>query len=263
MKKTMKTKVFASLIAAVCAISAITTVSVISDSAYNDNNPLVSSTYIITAKTYGNTFVMPMKGEDWTYYADSLNVKVSCDYDYSTNTCHFKFTAVKPGVVNVVLKTQNVDGTWLNTPVRITVEDDLTMKIIGTDSPYTTEKSYTTEKTTTETSAPEKTGTTEKTVTPEKTADTTTTKAGFARFSVAGEDWNYYIDSLNVKVSCDYDYSTNTCNFKFTAVKPGTANAVLKAQTKDGKWMNIPVCITVDDNMQVSFYQSGDTYMTA
>lgn len=139
MKKTMKTKVFASLIAAVCAISAITTVSVISASAYNDNNPLVSSTYIITAKTYGNTFVMPMKGEDWTYYADSLNVKVSCDYDYSTNTC----------------------------------------------------------------------------------------------------------------------------NFKFTAVKPGTANAVLKAQTKDGKWMNIPVCITVDDNMQVSFYQSGDTYMTA
>ena len=43
MKKTMKTKVFASLIAAVCAISAITTVSVISASAYNDNNPLVSS----------------------------------------------------------------------------------------------------------------------------------------------------------------------------------------------------------------------------
>ena len=257
MKKTIRTKVFASVIAAVCAVSAITTVSMISASAYSNNSQLVSSSYIIIAKTSDSTFTMPMKGEDWTYYADSLNVKVRCDYDYSSNTCNFRFTAVKAGTANIVLKTQNTDGTWLNTPVRVTVGSDLTMNIVGTGSPYTTEKSYTTEKQTGTPAAQEKTDT------QEKKSDDTQKTAGHASFSVAGNDWNYYIDSLCVKVTCDYDYTGSMCNFRFTAVKPGTANAVLKAETKDGKWLNIPVSITVDNNMQVSFTQSGETYITA
>ena len=74
MKKTIRTKVFASLIAAVCAVSAITTVSMISASAYNNGNDLVSKSYVITAETYGDTFVMPIKGENWNYYADLFHL---------------------------------------------------------------------------------------------------------------------------------------------------------------------------------------------
>jgi len=250
MKKTIRTKVFASLIAAVCPVSAITTVSMISASAYNNGNDLVSKSYVITAETYGDTFVMPIKGENWNYYADSLNVRVSCDFDYSSSMCNFKFTAVKPGVANVVLKTQKEDGKWLNTPVRITVKDNLRMTIIGTDRSYTTDHSYTTEKISNNTSESK------------KTSDDIKKSASSATYSLYGNDWNYYIDSLNVKVSCDFDYSSSMCNFKFTAVKPGTSNAVLKTERNDGRWLNVPVRITVDDNMEVSFYESGSRYIT-
>ena len=141
MKKTIRTKVFASLIAAVCAVSAITTVSMISASAYNNGNDLVSKSYVITAETYGDTFVMPIKGENWNYYADSLNVRVSCDFDYSSSMCNFKFTAVKPGTSNAVLKTERNDGRWLNVPVRITVDDNMEVSFYESGSRYITDSS--------------------------------------------------------------------------------------------------------------------------
>ena len=46
--------------------------------------------------------------------------------------CTFTFKAVKPGVTNVELQTKQTDGTWVNTPVRVTVNKDLSMNIVQT-----------------------------------------------------------------------------------------------------------------------------------
>lgn len=257
MKKTVRTKVFAAVMAAVAAISVGTAAIAVTASAVSDNTSAsqAENSTVITNRTTGNTFTLPIRGEDWNYYADSLNVKISCDFDYNHNICNFKFTAVKPGITNAVLKTQNKYGSWDNTPVRIVANNDLTMQIVQSGDAYETEKSYTEEA-----AKPVKTTT--------SSADTretkqTSTKASTKELSVPGENWTYYIDSLNIKVTCDFDYSSSICNFKLTAVKPGTTNAVLKTQRKDGKWDNLPVRVVVNDDMTMTITQTGSTYVTA
>lgn len=259
MKKTFKTKVFATVIATVCAVSAISAVSIVS--AYSDkpdtNVSDESKTAVIIERSEGSTAIVPIKGEDWNYYADSLNALIGCDYDYNNHLCKFKFTAVKPGTTNAVLKTQRTDGKWDNTPVSIKVFDDLTMSITQTGNAYVTNKSYTEEA-----SAPAEEKKTD-TTTEQKTDTYSASSQGkTATFTLQGEDWTYFIDSLNISVSCDYDYNPGSCVFKFTAVKPGTTNAVLKTQRTDGQWNNTPVRVTVSSSMEVSVIQTGSTYVT-
>ena len=93
------------------------------------------STAVIANKTANSTFDLPMKGIDWNYYTDSLNVKVSGAVDFNNNLCTFTFKAVKPGITNVELQTKGTDDTWINTPVRITVDKDLSMNIAQTGTP--------------------------------------------------------------------------------------------------------------------------------
>ena len=76
-----------------------------------------------------------------------------------------------------------------------------------------------------------------------------------------GEDWTYYTNSLNVKITCDFDYYNSLCKFKLTAVKPGTANVVLKTQRTDGQWNNIVLAVAVSDDMKISAKLTGD-YVT-
>ena len=257
MKKTISKKVFATILAAVCAVSAASAVSAVcianAYSAHNVSASVTLDSAVIIEKTSGSTFVLPMEGEDWNYYADSLNVKVSCDFDYNCSLCKFKFTAVKPGQTNVVLKTQLEGGNWANTPVRIIVDSDLRMNIVQTGNTYLTEKSYSKPAASTTSSSSQKTT--------EQQAPAA--QAGTASYTLQGTDWTYYIDSLNVKVSCDFDDNQSLCNFRFTAVKPGTTNAVLKTQRADGRWNNTPIRATVNSDMTVTLQQTGDTYVTA
>ena len=266
MKKTIKTKAIAAVLAAVCAVSAVTTAAIVSASAasVSTSQSQTSKSVMIIAKTYDNTFVMPMKGEDWTYFADSLNVKVTCDYDYKNNMCNFKFTALKAGVVNVVLKTQNTDGKWTNTPVRITADSNLLMTIVQTDNAYITEKSYTETPAKTTSSETKKTETeTKKTETPAAKGTVIVTNAGNPfTLPIRGNDWTYTADSLNVKIGCDFDYKNNVCKFKFTAVKPGVTNAILRTEREDGKWNNIPVTITADNGLKITVVQTANAYIT-
>lgn len=150
MKKTgtIKTKVFAGVIAAVCAVSAISTGAIIGASAHSS-----ASAPVIESRTSSSVFTLPMKGVDWNYYADSLDVLVDCEIDFNYNLCNFKFTAVRPGAANITLQTKDTYGVWTNTPIRITVDKNLRMKIVQTgDSTiicdnsqvedYTAEKNY-------------------------------------------------------------------------------------------------------------------------
>ena len=153
MKKagTIKTKVVAGVIAAVCAVSVISTGAIIGASAFS----LASSnadTAVIERRTSGSTFTLPMKGIDWNYFSDSLDVTVDCEIDFSRNLCNFKFTAIRPGAANITLQTKSTDGTWSNTPIRITVDSDLRMNIVqngkaaaaGNDIKFTVDEDDTT-----------------------------------------------------------------------------------------------------------------------
>ena len=143
MKKTVKTKVFAAILAAVCAVSSVSTAAVISASAAY---PITSSASrsakeaVIVNKTSGKSFTLPMKGIDWNYFADSLNVKVDCDINFRTGVCNFKLTAVKPGTANIELKTKDTYGMWTVTPIRVTVSNDMKMKIVQSGDAYIVKK---------------------------------------------------------------------------------------------------------------------------
>ena len=131
MKKTgtIKNKVFAGVIAAVCAVSVISTGAIIGASAFSSASSN-ADTAVIERRTSGSTFTLPMKGVDWNYFSDSLDVTVDCEIDFSRNLCNFKFTAIRPGAANITLQTKSTDGTWSNTPIRITVDSDLRMNIV-------------------------------------------------------------------------------------------------------------------------------------
>ena len=131
MKKTgtIKNKVFAGVIAAVCAVSVISTGAIIGASAFSSASSN-ADTAVIERRTSGSTFTLPMKGVDWNYFSDSLDVTVDCEIDFSRNLCNFRFTAIRPGAANITLQTKSTDGTWNNTPIRITVDSDLRMNIV-------------------------------------------------------------------------------------------------------------------------------------
>lgn len=117
-KNTIKVKVIGTVLAALCAISATAAVSTVGASAAS-----VSSAS--TAVSANKKCVMSLKGKNWTYWIDSLNINVSCDFNYNTSTCRFIIKGLKPGVTNAVLKTLRADGKWNNTPVRFTVDQNL------------------------------------------------------------------------------------------------------------------------------------------
>lgn len=264
MKKTIRTKILAGVLAAICVASAATIASVVSVSAQSSKSVSASAKATIVEKTSGSEFKLPLRGYDWNYYANSLNAKIGCDFDYQKNICNFNITAVKPGMTEAVLKTQEADGKWSNTPIKITVHKDMTMTIEQTGSAYLTDSYKTTEAST---SAPASSSTAAKPAetTPAKpAASAASTKTGKSvQFPLSGKNWNYYANTLNAKITCDFDYSKSLCTFIITAVKPGVCDAVLKTKRADDKWDNTPVHITVDNELNVTVTQSANTYVTA
>ena len=241
MKNTFRTKIFAAILAAVCAVSVVSaTVIGVSASSFSS---------AVAAQVKGQPCEIAIKGEDWNYSAASLNAIITCDYDYVHHICRFKATGYTPGVTKAVLKVQRTDGQWDNIPVVFTVDEQLNVTCTGAEA-------YTEQTTPTEpvqTSEPE-----------QKPAPETPVESGkVGTFTLKGEDWNYYAASLNVKITCDYDYATGTCRFIGTGVKPGVTDAVLKVQRTDGRWDNVPVRFTADKNLDVTVQHTGKVYITA
>ena len=242
MKKagTIKTKVVAGVIAAVCAVSVISTGAVMGASAFSSANAN-AGTAVIERRTSGSTYTLPMKGVDWNYFSDSLDVTVDCEIDFNCNLCNFKFTAIRPGMANITLQTKSTDGTWSNTPIRITVDRDLRMNIVQTGNAAANNNI-------------------KFTVDEDDTAATIASKTANSTFELPmkGIDWNYYADSLNVKVSGDVDFNNSMCTFTFKAVKPGVTNVELQTKQTDGTWVNTPVRVTVDKDLSMNIVQTGD-----
>ena len=75
-------------------------------------------------------------------------------------------------------------------------------------------------------------------------------------------DWNYSAESTNAKITCEFDYADKNAKFIATGTKAGITKAVLKVKNAEGKWHNIPVTFTVDDDLNVSVKQTGDMFTT-
>lgn len=225
MKKSVK--VLAAILATACAVSA-GAIAVTAGAVSHDKT--VSA---VSVKKAENAEVV-LKGCDWNYSADSLNAVISCDFNYTEKTAKFIAVGKEKGITNAVLKTKNDNGTWNEVEVKFVVDKDLNVKAeVKTEIPATKEE------TKTETSE-----------TSEKKTDVKTGKPRIIEFSAF--DWNYSADSLNAVITCSFDYNDKLATFTITGVKAGTTNAILKVQRVEGTWQNMPVTITVDDDLNVN-----------
>ena len=242
--KNMKVKVTAAALALVCAASSATAISVFAnDSSFRAGSSVSSQNIARNFLSKGKDlhfyeFASDASNYDWNYGIDSLNVKVSCDYDYSINRYDFTIKGVKPGRANVRLMYVDTNNQWQTKAFEAVVDSNLKVSLANSivlDDPSEVYK--TAENTIT------------KTDNTKKNTDFTYECHGAASY---GYDWTYSIDSLNVQVSCDYDFSDYRYTFNIKGIKPGTVNAVLQYVNMQDQWVKVPMVLLVDENLNVT-----------
>ena len=128
--KSLKVKVIATVLASVCAVSAVGVVSAsANDGMGKSSNAQQRISYQNTVryntpfeyKCYGATSY----GYDWTYSIDSLNVTVDCDYNFSNSGYTFHVKGVEEGYVNAVLMYVNMQEQWVRVPMKLYVDKNL------------------------------------------------------------------------------------------------------------------------------------------
>lgn len=77
-----------------------------------------------------------------------------------------------------------------------------------------------------------------------------------------GYDWDYTADSTAAKIKVTYDFKTNKYTFRAIGQYAGVTNAILKYQTIDNKWHNIPVRFVTDKGLNVTGKQTAKEYIT-
>ena len=117
-RKSMKKKVLATVLAAVCAVSAIGAASAVSVGAAS-----VSASSSVGAS--GKACRFDMYGTSWSYRTSMGYVAVSCNYDWRTQHAQFTIKGVNAGVEDVILLAKRNDGKWNCVPVRFTVDQNL------------------------------------------------------------------------------------------------------------------------------------------
>ena len=138
MKNNMKTRVMGTVLAAICALSAGTAISAISASAASLPTASVSAN-VRNARVCKMTFKGSTSyGYDWDYRADSTAAKISCTYNFSTQTYTYTAKGNYAGVTNAVIKYATIDGKWHNVPVRFTVDRNLNVTGQPTGREYVT-----------------------------------------------------------------------------------------------------------------------------
>ena len=82
-------------------------------------------------------------------------------------------------------------------------------------------------------------------------------------YTMQGSNWTYWLkDNTNVSIKGNLNFSNGTCQFIIRGLQPGVVNAVLKTLRADGKWNNVPIRFTVDNNLNVTGQQTGAQFIT-
>ena len=137
-KKNVKTTVIATVLAAVCAVSAGATISSISASAATVPTASVSANARNSRVYYISFKGKTSYGYDWDYRADSTSAKISCSYKFATQTYTFTAAGNYKGITNAVIKYATIDGKWHNVPMRFTVDNGLNVTGQQTGKEYVT-----------------------------------------------------------------------------------------------------------------------------
>ena len=139
MKNNMKTRVMGTVLAAICALSAGTAISAVSASAASLPTTASVSANVRNARVCKMTFKGSTSyGYDWDYRAASTAAKISCTYNFSTQTYTYTAKGNYAGVTNAVIKYATIDGKWHNVPVRFTVDRNLNVTGQQTGREYVT-----------------------------------------------------------------------------------------------------------------------------
>ena len=139
MKNNMKTRVMGTVLAAICALSAGTAISAVSASAASLPTTVSVSANVRNARVCKMTCKGSTSyGYDWDYRADSTAAKISCTYNFSTQTYTYTAKGNYAGVTNAVIKYATIDGKWHNVPVRFTVDRNLNVTGQQTGREYVT-----------------------------------------------------------------------------------------------------------------------------
>ncbi|MBQ2347465.1 MAG: hypothetical protein II388_03725 [Clostridia bacterium] len=158
MKKTVKTKVMAAVLAAVTACSA-GAMAVTAFAAEKHPGECGYNYYVneygkhpgesgyryqemstLETKKSMKTFELEFDAYDWNYSAESTNAKITCEFDYAAKNAKFIVTGTKAGITKAVLKVKNAEGKWYNIPVTFTVSDDLNVSVKQVGDVFTTTK---------------------------------------------------------------------------------------------------------------------------
>ena len=246
--KNMKVKVTAAALALVCAASSATAISVFAnDSSFRAGSSVssqnISRNFLSKGKDlHFYEFASDASNYDWNYGIDSLNVKVSCDYDYSINRYDFTIKGVKPGRANIRLMYVDTNNQWQTKAFEAVVDSNLKVSLangIVLDDPSEVYK--TAENTIT------------KTDNTKKNTDFTYECHGATSY---GYDWTYSIDSLNVQVSCDYDFS----DYRYTFYVPQKSENEKLVGISEGDAVKKAIAFSGDsENICVSFEKVYDT----
>ena len=158
MKKTVKTKVMAAVLAAVTACSAGTMAMTAfaaekhpGECGYNyyvneygkhpgESGYRYQEMSTLETKKSMKTFELEFDAYDWNYSAESTNAKITCEFDYAAKNAKFIVTGTKAGITKAVLKVKNAEGKWYNIPVTFTVSDDLNVSVKQVGDVFTTTK---------------------------------------------------------------------------------------------------------------------------
>lgn len=158
MKKTVKTKVMAAVLAAVTACSA-GAMAVTAFAAEKHPGECGYNYYVneygkhpgesgyryqemstLETKKSMKTFELEFDAYDWNYSAESTNAQITCEFDYAAKNAKFIVTGTKAGITKAVLKVKNAEGKWYNIPVTFTVSDDLNVSVKQVGDVFTTTK---------------------------------------------------------------------------------------------------------------------------
>ena len=141
--KSLKIKVIATVLASVCAVSAIGVVSVSANDGMGKSSDSQQRISYQNTVSYNTPFEYECHGAtsygyDWTYSIDSLNVTVNCDYDFSDYRYTFHVKGVKEGYVNAVLMYVNMQEQWVRVPMKLYVDKNLNVSRVDSASQKST-----------------------------------------------------------------------------------------------------------------------------
>lgn len=135
-KKTgFKTKIIATVMATICAFTAVSALTITSVSAEENQNFVTATESVINTETTmpkfdktsarAYTFGAFSKSEnacDWDYYVDNTNVDVTCNYNVDMKKYTFKVKGKSEGVVNARFDYKVDETEWKSYSVTLKVD---------------------------------------------------------------------------------------------------------------------------------------------